>query len=145
MEYLNKQLYLHQYAEVIDAAFKSGKTVRIKIIGSSMSPALKENESVVLQKPDKLSKADIILYKIDETEFCLHRIIKSGEVLRTLGDNNIVAESVRPENVIAKVQSIEKTNKIIKRRSLMYYGYFCYSRIRRLYRRVRNKVKNEKS
>ena len=137
---MNKDFFLYQYEDVINQAFQKGASFKLDVIGSSMSPTLKEGDSVILDKPDNIKKGDIILYKVSQTNFVMHRVLKVEEPLIVFGDNNIGIEKVNQNTFFAKVSLINKDSKQIKRNSLKYYNYFIYAKVRRFFRRVKGKL-----
>ena len=73
--------------------------------GTSMLPTLNGSSDVVtLCKAESVQKGDIILFKRDNGQFILHRVIAvSGDELTVRGDNVYGAESVMLTDVLAKV------------------------------------------
>ena len=105
--------------EIIDA----GGIVRLTVTGQSMLPTLVERrDSVLLTKPEKLKKTDIVLYRRTNGDYVLHRIVKiSKDGLHMCGDNQIKVEHpVLPEQVIAVVSAIIRKGKQIEITNLRY-------------------------
>lgn len=105
--------------EIIDA----GGTVRLTVTGNSMLPTLVEKrDSVILTKPEKLKKTDIILYQRKNGDYVLHRIVKADKNgLHLCGDNQMVIEyPVLPEQVIAVVSAIVRKGRLIEAGSFGY-------------------------
>ena len=105
--------------EIIDA----GGAVRLTVTGRSMFPTLVEKrDSVILIKPGKLKKSDIILYQRTNGDYVLHRIVnvkKGGFAL--CGDNQTAIEFPIYENqVIAVVSAIIRKGKIIEKNNITY-------------------------
>ena len=137
---MSKGFFLYQYIDVIKAAFGEGKSCRITAIGSSMEPNISEGDSIVLIPPADIVRGDILLYRISEKNFALHRVLALGDILKCAGDNNIIVENVRRENVIAMVSSIEHAGNVIYRGSRAFRKGANMSRRRRFWRRVKNKL-----
>lgn len=90
MACLNKlSLELSISWELIKEAISSDGEFRLYPRGTSMMPLLREGiDSVLLKKPEGVSKNDIVLYKRSNGQFVLHRVIKikNGEYVMC-GDN----------------------------------------------------------
>ena len=101
----------------------AGGAVRLTVTGQSMLPTLVEKrDSVILTKPGKLKKSDIILYQRTNGDYVLHRIVrvkKGGFAL--CGDNQTLPEfPIMPEQVIAVVSAIVRKGKIIEKNNITY-------------------------
>ncbi|MDO4563085.1 MAG: S24/S26 family peptidase [Clostridia bacterium] len=84
--------------------------------GTSMLPTLREGrDTVILARPDKIGKYDIVLYRRKNGKFVLHRIVKrkGGQyVLR--GDNQFENEyGITKDMVIARAIGYFKGGKYI--------------------------------
>ena len=102
--------------------------------GQSMQPLLRQDkDSVLLVFPEKeLQKNDIILYQRESGQFVLHRIYKViNENYILWGDHQVIQEyGITYEQVVAKVKSIYRENKMIKKNSFLYKVYliiWCHS------------------
>ena len=121
--------------ELIDISFKNNQSVIFKVRGMSMFPLLRDKrDSVKLEKittPPK--RKDIILYKRDNGQFVLHRIIKEKDGLYTLlGDNQSYKEYlIRLDQVLGVVTSIVRKGKEIdlkKSKKYKLYSFFwCFN------------------
>lgn len=121
--------------ELIDISFKNNQSVIFKVRGMSMFPLLRDKrDSVKLEKittPPK--RKDIILYKRDNGQFVLHRIIKEKDGLYTLlGDNQSYKEyPIRLDQVLGVVTSIVRKGKEIdlkKSKKYKLYSFFwCFN------------------
>lgn len=101
---------------LISEKLSMGGTVRIPSTGRSMEPLFRHmRDEVVLESVDgrRLRKYDMILYRRDNGEYVLHRIVgytEGGYILR--GDAQYVNESpVRQEQVIACVVQYKRNGK----------------------------------
>ena len=94
----------------------AGGVVRLTVTGQSMSPTLIEKrDSVLLKKPDKLKKGDIVLYQRKNGDYVLHRIVKKkkGE-FGLCGDNQTLVEyPIYQEQVFGAVSGIIRKGKTI--------------------------------
>lgn len=96
-------------------------------VGDSMLPLLKENRDLmVLSVPKRpIKKYDAILYKRDNGQYVMHRVIairKDGYVL--CGDNRFVKEyGVKPEQVLAILTSVLRKGKSVSVDTAQYKLY----------------------
>ena len=106
------------YADIIDVmqeVLDSGGEMRIHPRGTSMLPLIVQGrDSVVLEKPRKIKKHDIIFYRRTNGQFVLHRIMKKNVdgTFVLCGDNQTDLEyGIREEQIIAVVSAIERKGK----------------------------------
>ena len=135
-----KDLYV-----LIEESFKNNQSVIFKIRGTSMFPLLKDQkDSVKLEKIKTTpSKRDIVLYKRDNGQFVLHRIIKVKKGLFTMcGDNQYKKEkNIKEEQILGIVTSIIKNDKeIILSKSKKYRLYSWFWCLNLFVRRVILKI-----
>lgn len=76
----------------VQEILRQGKSVRIRVRGSSMLPFLRHNDDVLLAPPDgkHIRKGTVVVAQTDESGIVLHRIrqiTKSGRIT-LLGDGN---------------------------------------------------------
>ena len=81
---------------------RSGRTIIVNTVGTSMQPLLYENETQVvvapLQRPPK--KGDMLLYESRTGEPVLHRVTSVSENAVTLrGDHELLSETVPHERI----------------------------------------------
>ena len=101
----------------------AGGNVKLTVTGQSMMPTLIEHrDSVILAKPDKLKKNDIVLYQRSNGEYVLHRIVKvTKNGFGMCGDNQMKVECpIFPEQIIAVVSAIVRKDKMISKNNLKY-------------------------
>lgn len=105
-----------------------GGSVEFTATGNSMRPMLFDKGSKVrLRAPNLLRRGDVILYRRENGEFVLHRIVKAGEELTVCGDAQWHPESgIRRGQVLAVMTDFT------------YHGRWvsCENGVYRLYRRV---------
>ena len=77
--------------ESFDAFLAEGREVRFTPKGESMRPFIEGGrDSVILRKNDVVEVGDIVLAKLKDGRFVMHRIIaKSGDNLTLMGDGNL--------------------------------------------------------
>lgn len=116
--------------------------------GTSMLPTIVGGRDVlIVGAADSLKKHDIILYRRENGQYVLHRIVaikKSGYVAS--GDNQVVKESgITPERVIAKLVGIRKGDTLTEcdRRWCVRTGrHFAFLRfLRNMKKKLKNTVK----
>lgn len=119
--------------------------LQLRVQGTSMSPFLRNREdSVVLAKPEKIKKGDIIVFERNGY-YIMHRVIsiKNGFV-DTLGDNLITPEKDIPvERVVAVVSNAVRNGKEIDTKSIVWNFYskiYIHPVIRKIILKMREKV-----
>ena len=136
--WIERELRLEQLLPLIQEQLNAGKSVRFSPRGISMLPMLRQGmDSVVLSPlPGKLKKYDLPLYRRENGQFVLHRIVKAGETYTCVGDNQFVLESgLRQEQMIAVVTAFYRGNREVKVNSC---GYQIYVRLWHLSRPIRH-------
>lgn len=127
MACLNKlSLELSISWELIKEAISSDGEFRLYPRGTSMMPLLREGiDSVLLKKPEGVSKNDIVLYKRSNGQFVLHRVIKikNGEYVMC-GDNQFRLEyGIREENLLARVSGFWRDDLFVDGENEEYKKY----------------------
>ncbi len=85
-------------------------------VGDSMYPLIKPRDLLVIKKPElPLKRLDIPLYKRDNGQYVLHRIIKvRKEDYLICGDNRVYAESgITDKHIIGVLTDIIRNEKTI--------------------------------
>ncbi len=133
---------LEQLLPLIQEQLDNEKSVKFSPRGISMLPMLRQGiDSVVLSPvPEKLKKYDLPLYRRENGQFVLHRVVKVGTTYTCIGDNQFVYEpGVRHEQMIGIVTAFYRGEKMIPVTDLLYCLYciaWHYSRpVRHLWRR----------
>ena len=127
---------------LIQDRLAAGQKVRFSPMGVSMLPMLRQGvDSVELSAaPPKLKKYDIPLYRRENGQYVLHRIVDAGSTYTCIGDNQFVPEfGVEHIQVLAMVTAFYRG----ERRwtvSAPAYRFYCvfwhYSRpLRHFWRR----------
>ena len=133
-----KELRLEQLIPLFQEYLAEGKTVRFSPRGTSMLPMLRQGvDSVILSPlPPKLKKYDLPLYRRDNGQYVLHRIVKVGTTYTCVGDNQFVVEpGVRQGQMIAVVTAFCRGNRQYAVDSL---GYWLYCRLWHISRPARH-------
>ena len=106
-----------------------GRSVRFSPKGVSMLPMLRQGrDSVVLSAaPEKLRKYDIPLYRRDNGQYVLHRIIGTGDTYTCMGDNQFRPESgIRSDQIIGVVTAFYRGERQIPMTDPGYRIYCCF-------------------
>ena len=112
---------------IMEEKILSGGKVKFHPKGTSMLPLLRQGiDSVELTKaPETLKKYDIPLYKRENGQFVLHRVVKvtkNGYVM--CGDNQYVREKyIQNDQILAITSGIYKGNKYIPCNDKDYIKY----------------------
>lgn len=96
---LPNEVLLSEVARLI----KAGGTVTIKVKGNSMLPFITgERDSVILRRAGKLKRGDIVLAKLENGQYVLHRIIAlNAQRITLMGDGNLYGTEKCPRTAIA--------------------------------------------
>ena len=113
---IEKEKLLELLSETIK--YENGIFV-LTVTGTSMTPTLYPDiSSVTLVSVDKkpVRKYDIVLFKRDNGDIVLHRVIKilTDGMLLVNGDSQLWTEKIKRENILAVAQSYTKNNRIVK-------------------------------
>ncbi len=117
---------INELVPIFKEYFSEGKSVVFSPKGYSMLPMLKEGRDTVTLSPivSKLKKYDVVLYRRDNGQYVLHRIIKAGDTFTCIGDNQFTRESgLRRNQMIAIVTSFTHKNKEYYVNDLLYKIY----------------------
>ena len=111
---------------LITEAIERGIDVKLKVTGDSMYPLLHDRvDNILLTKHGKLGLLDVPLYKRENGQYVLHRIVKiSNGIYFTAGDNETEVEyPVYKEQIIAVLKGIYRGDKYISCSSFPYRFY----------------------
>ena len=127
---------------LIQEQLEAGKNVKFSPRGVSMLPMLRQGiDSVVFSPvPGKLRKYDLPLYRRDNGQYVLHRIVEAGDTYTCIGDNQFVSEpGIRHDQLLAVVTAFYRGERLVKVAALPYRVYcraWHYSRpVRHFWRR----------
>ncbi len=108
---------LSEIESVMRESIDDGGQFSIVTAGTSMMPLLRNRkDTVVLVKPlGRLSRYDIPLYKRDNSQYVLHRVLKvCDSEYHTCGDNQLTLEKgITDNHIIAVVSKIIRNGKSI--------------------------------
>lgn len=134
---------MEEMVPLMAETLSKGGSVRFSPKGTSMLPMLRQGrDSVVLSPaPNKLRKYDIPLYRRDNGQYVLHRIIAVGDAYTCMGDNQFRPEpGIRHDQIIGVVTAFYREDRRIMVTNPGYRIYcrvWHYSRfLRRFFRRA---------
>ena len=125
----NNEGKLADLLPAMQKCLEKGQQVQFVTHGTSMRPMLGNGTDVVILSslPEKLKKYDLPLYRRDDGQFVLHRIVKVGQTYTCVGDNQFqLEEGVRPDQMIAVTVGFVRKGK---RYSVDHMGYRAYCRV----------------
>lgn len=138
---LEKQVPLDALMPLIRERLEKGQSVQFSPKGTSMLPMLRQGiDSVTLSPlPRQLKKYDLPLYRRENGQYVMHRIVKCGETYTCMGDNQFQLEpGLRREQMIAVVTAFRRGEKSCDVNGLshrVYCRFWHYSRpVRRIWR-----------
>ena len=138
----NNSARLEDLLPVIQSYLADGKAVRFSPKGTSMLPMLRQDvDSVELHAVNgTLRKYDLPLYRRDNGQFVLHRIVRVGDNYTCVGDNQFDLErGIRHDQMIGVVRAFYRKDRRILTTNIFYIIYcrfWHYSRgWRHLWRR----------
>ena len=118
-----------ELAPLIVQSLDSGKDIKLTVTVYSMYPLLRDDtDNVIIEKSDSFRKYDVVLYKRQNGQYVLHRILceRNGSFV-IAGDNETVKEyPVEHTDCIGKVKLFERCRHIF---TLHTPWYMLYSRV----------------
>ena len=118
-DFMEKMIFSsYEIANSIKDTLRDGGHFPLMVTGTSMQPFLKNGEDVVWLRactPSDIKKGAILLFERADGSFILHRVNKilpDGKLMMN-GDAHQWLEKIRPEQVVAVVNEIEKNGKKI--------------------------------
>lgn len=115
-----------EFIETLIPLLSTEKTVRFRIKGMSMYPLLRSDRDLVdLRRTNEPRMGDIVLARVSEDQYVLHRVIKKeGDRLTLMGDGNIYAkESCLCSDVIGKAVMVIRNGRSIDTKNIVYRMY----------------------
>ena len=137
-------IQLDEMMPLIQERLAAGESVKFTPNGVSMRPMLEggRDQVVLSAVQGRLKKYDLPLYRRDNGQYVLHRIVRCGDTYTCRGDNQLYNEpSIRQEQLIAVVTAFTRKGKTYSVHAFSYRLYcrlICWSRpIRRGFDKVR--------
>lgn len=134
----DKSVRLEQLFPLMQEQLASGQSVKLTPQGTSMRPTIYGGRDQVILSPlpEKLKKYDLPLYRREDGQFVLHRIVKVGQTYTCVGDNQFILEKGIPrEWMIALTTGFIRKGKYYSTDS---FAYRIYCRIWHWTRPVRH-------
>lgn len=132
---------LEELMPLLRERLDQGQNVRFSPRGVSMQPMLRQGKDTVVLSPlpERLKKYDLPLYRREDGQFVLHRIVAVGETYTCMGDNQFCPElGLEHGQMIAVVTAFTRDGKERTVNELgyrLYCRFWHYSRpVRRLWR-----------
>ena len=118
---------MEELAEVLKLQLEQGGRAELIVTGSSMHPLYHSRRDKVILTPRVAKKPDVILYRRDNGQYILHRIVREKkDIFIVTGDNQWVLEEVRPDQIIAAVDGWYHKGKYHTPNELWYKLYVCF-------------------
>ena len=135
-------LSLEELSPILNSLLEQGRTITLQVTGTSMQPLwMHRRDQVVLEhcKEGSLKVGDIVLYRRENGQYVLHRIMKLDDRKMSLcGDaQSNLEKNVSTDAVIARVVKICRKGKWF---SCDSRGYLLYVHLWGMARPVRGKV-----
>lgn len=154
-----RSVSLEEVMPMILEHLAAGESVQFIPKGTSMRPMIHGGRDHVVLSPvkGKLKKHDLPLYRRDNGQYILHRIVKVGETYTMVGDNQYQREpGIRPDQILAVVTAFVRDGKRYcvtdwSYRAYCLFWYYsrplhrCVGAGKRLLRDLFVKEKNERS
>lgn len=133
---MKKNVSMNDIAPIIIETLENGGTFRLYPKGVSMRPLIRQGkDSVLLVSPETLNKFDIVLYKRENGQYVLHRLLEHENSLILRGDNEIFSEyGVKKEQIFAKVKTVYRKEKPLKKEPCDMKFYIFFIRLRKFLR-----------
>ena len=142
------KINLSDAISVIAEKLEQGGEVMFSPHGTSMLPTLKEGrDTVVLVAPtSRLKKYDLALFRRNNGQYVLHRVIHSGSSYTFMGDNQLWREkNIQHEQIVGVCIAYVRNGKRVELNS---FGCRIYARFwhgtrffRRAYRALQRRIK----
>lgn len=118
---------LEQLMPLMQERLAAGESVQFTPNGTSMRPMLwgGRDQVILSPLPKQLKKYDLPLYRRDNGQFVLHRIVKVEETYTCIGDNQFEYEpGIRQDQMIALATGLIRKGKKYRLNGIGY-GLYC--------------------
>lgn len=126
---LKRSVSLEQMMPLIVERLAAGEDVQFTPRGTSMRPMIFGGRDHVVLSPVKgrLKKYDLPLYRRDDGQYVLHRIVKAGESFTCMGDNQYIREpGIRQDQILAVVTAFVRNGKRYRVTDFSYRAYCVF-------------------
>jgi len=143
----------------IEQLLAKGKAVTITTKGESMAPFLINNRDKVIveQLPSgKLKKGMIVIARLPNQTYVMHRIIGVSKTITLMGDNNNSQEIVTSDAILGYISSKISPNGKVRCYGSLVWNWFAfwaiitqrnrttcthiYNTIKRIYKRIKKSI-----
>lgn len=143
----------------IEQLLAQGKAVTITTKGESMAPFLINNRDKVIveQLPSaKLQKGMIVIARLQNQTYVMHRIVGVSKTITLMGDNNNSREMVTSDAILGYISSkISPNGEVINYGSLTWNWFafwaiitkrnrttctHIYTSVKRFFKRIKNRI-----
>lgn len=121
-----REIPMESLMQLLQVQLEEGGRANLTVTGCSMHPLLRNRrDSATLVPAGKQKKGDIILYRRESGQYVLHRIIKvEKDVYICSGDNQVMREPVKQEQILAVVGDFTRKGKVY---AIDHPGYCLYT------------------
>ncbi len=128
MKRITEEISFRELMPLIEDSFRQGMTVSLTVTGRSMTPLFRhKRDSVTLAPcdPYSLKRGDVPLYRRDNGQYVLHRIVRVQPDTYTLvGDAQSELEVGLPkQNVCAVMVGFKRKGKAVTCGNVLYRAY----------------------
>lgn len=155
----NVAIPMEELVQILQLQLQTAGVARLVVSGSSMQPMLRHRQDAVELAPvtRNLKKGDLILYRRENGNYVLHRILRAkGEDLVCCGDNQYRTEKVSARQALAIVTAFTHKGKTYLVTDKGYRLYvtlwvglhplrWAYLGPRRVFGRIRRAIQKRKS
>ena len=137
-------LPMSEMVEMINEVVSTDGEFRLYPRGTSMLPLIVEGkDSVILARPSLLCVGDIVLYKRENGQYVLHRIVKmKGDNLFLCGDNQTDIEAgITTNDVIAKTIAVYKGDIRFEGNTANISNYLFKLKLKRVFKPTLMRIK----
>ncbi len=137
-------LPMSEMVEMIKEVVSTDGEFRLYPRGTSMLPLIVEGkDSVILARPSLLCVGDIVLYKRENGQYVLHRIVKiKGDNLFLCGDNQTDIETgITTNDVIAKTIAVYKGDIRFEGNTANISNYLFKLKLKRIFKPALMRIK----
>lgn len=118
---------MEELAAILQLQLQEGGRAELTVTGSSMHPMLRNHRDKVILVPGAAKKNDVILFRRDSGAYILHRIVRERDGMFVCsGDNQWQVETIRPDQVIAVVDSWYFNGRLKTPDGFFYKLYVCF-------------------
>ena len=138
-----KKITFEEVIPLVLEKLKYGGEVLFSPNGVSMLPTFKEGRDrlVLVAPPARLKKYDVALFKRENGQYVLHRVIRVGKCYTFIGDNQLEYEkNISHEQIIALCSAYVRDERRISLDSLGARSFARFWHYTRPLRRLRHSI-----